>query len=204
MLVQDVMTSDPATVTGDSKVKQTVILAAERQVSSLPVVDAQGRICGIVTDADLVRDAFPHDPRAHEKPQRDADRAPAVLVREVMTSPAVTVGVHDDLADVVALMTSSHLKSLPVVDTEGRVLGMVSRSDVLRVRARPDDLLHQEVADVLREVGHPEWQATVSDGVVTISGATTTLDRSIATWQPTPWPEWSRFIPADPGGQCSR
>lgn len=180
MLVQDVMTREPLTVTPDTRVKQAVTLLAERQISALPVVDSSGQVFGIVSEADLIRDAFAHDTRAHERPHDDTRRTPALLVSEVMTSPAVTVRERADLAEVVELMTSRRLKSLPVVDAQGRAVGMLSRSDVLRVRARPDDVLAQEVREVLDSLEHPDWRVEVHDGAVTIEGPDDDLDRSIA------------------------
>jgi CBS-domain-containing membrane protein len=180
VLVQDLMTREPLTVTGEWSVKEAVVLAAEHHVSALPVVDAHGRICGIVTEADLIRDGFAHDVRAHELLPDDSARSPARLVAEVMSSPAISVRAGADLADVVDLMTSARLKSLPVVDGDGHLVGMVSRSDVVRVRARDDDVLAAEIADVLRSVEHPEWKVEVHDGVAEIAGPDTPLDRSIA------------------------
>ncbi len=174
------MTSEPLTVTGEWSVKEAVVLAAQRHVSALPVVDAHGRICGIVTEADLIRDGFAHDVRAHELPHDDSDRSPARLVAEVMSSPAITVRERADLAEVVDLMTSARLKSLPVVDGDGRLVGMVSRSDVVRVRARADNVLEREIADVLRSLEHPDWQVEVHDGIAEITGPDNPLDRSIA------------------------
>ncbi len=178
MLVQDVMTREPLTVTPETRVKQAVTLLAERKISALPVVDGPGHVIGIVSEADLIRDAFAHDSRAHELPHDDTGRTPALLVSEVMTSPAVTVHERTDLAEVVEVMTSRRLKSLPVVDAQGRVVGMLSRSDVLRVRARPDDVLAHEAS---RSLEHADWVVEVCDGAVTIEGPDNELDRSIAT-----------------------
>ena len=180
MLVSDLMTREPVTITHDWKVKDAVILVAERKVSSLPVVDAQGRICGIVTEADLIRDAFAHDVRAQELPHDDSARSPSLFIREVMSSPAVTVREHADLAEVVQLMTSARLKSLPVVDAEGHVVGVVSRSDVIRVRARTDGVIEDEVSAMLRSLEHEDWQVEVHDGIVEITGPDNPFDRSIA------------------------
>lgn len=180
MLVQDLMTRQPVTVTGEWKVKEAVVLAAERRVSALPVVDGHGLICGIVTEADLIRDAFAHDVRAHELPHDDSDRSPALLVSEVMTSPAVTAHARADLAEVVDLMTSSRLKSLPVVDDHGHVVGMVSRSDVVRVRARSDEVLRDEISAMMHSLEHDDWQVEVREGVAEITGPDNDLDRSIA------------------------
>jgi CBS domain-containing protein len=180
MLVQDVMTKRPVTVTRDWRVKQAVMLLAERQMSSLPVVDGRGRVCGIVSEADLIRNAFAQDSRLHERPTNDPRGVTPLLVSEVMTSPAVTVRERNDLADVVELMTRRNLKSLPVVDDEGRVVGTVSRSDVIRVRARSDRLLEQEVGDLMLQLEHHDWLVEVHDGIVDIDGPGTQLDRSIA------------------------
>lgn len=179
--MQDVMTRDPLTVTPETRVKQAVTLLAERKISALPVVDSRGHVFGIVSEADLIRDAFAHDARAHELPHDDTGRTPALLVSEVMTSPVVTVRERTDLAEAVSLMTSRRLKSLPVVDDQGQAVGMLSRSDVLRVRARPDDVLAQEVRDLLASLEHADWLVEVYDGVVTIEGPDNELDRSVAT-----------------------
>jgi CBS-domain-containing membrane protein len=179
MFVHDVMTRQPATVTADAHLKDVAIVLADHHVSVLPVIDAHGRICGVVSEADLIRDSVPVDARAHLLPLQRIAR-PAVLVSEVMTSPAITVHESTDVAEVAELMTSRSLKSLPVVDDAHGVVGMVSRSDLVRVRARSDDQLEQDVEALLASIGHRDWQVGVRDGVVDIDGPSTTLDRSIA------------------------
>jgi len=136
MFVQELMTREPATVTADTHVKTAVDLLARRQVSSLPVVDARGRIRGILSEVDLIRDAIIPDVRAHLLPEEGRHRNPATRVSEVMTSPAITVNEKTDLTEVVELMATARLKSLPVVDNEERVVGIISRSDIIRTRAR--------------------------------------------------------------------
>ncbi len=125
MIVTEAMTRRPVSITTDWRVEQAVILAAEYDVSSLPVVDRQGRICGIVSDVDLIRDTFV--------------QPPAQLVSDVMTSPAITVSGGTDLVDVIELMTSRSLRSLPVVDDDGQVVGIISRGDVVRIRSAHSD-----------------------------------------------------------------
>ena len=92
-----------------------------------------------------------------------------MLVGEIMTSPAVTV--RDDSAPQVAVALLAHrrLTMLPVVDAEGRLVGVVSRSDIIRAMSRDDDDIRDDVNRLLRELG-PGWEATVSKGVTTISG----------------------------------
>jgi CBS domain-containing protein len=180
MLVQELMTSEPSTVTGETHVKTAVDLLARRRVSSLPVVDAHGRIRGVVCEVDLIRDAIIPDIRAHLLPGEGSHRHPATLVSEVMSSPAITVHEKTDLAEVVELMATARLKSLPVVDNEERVVGIISRSDVIRTRARADQDVAGDIDSLLDELGHEEWLVEVQEGAVHIKGPHTALERSIA------------------------
>jgi CBS domain-containing protein len=180
MLVHELMTPDPETVTGETRVKAAVDLLARRRVSALPVVDDEGRIRGVVSEVDLVRDAIVPDIRAHLLPEEGSRRAPATIVSEVMSSPAITVHERTDLAEVVDLMSTARLKSLPVVDGDGRVVGVISRSDVIRSRARTDADVAADVRSVIAELDHEDWQVEVREGAVLITGPDTTLDRSIA------------------------
>ena len=157
MLVHDVMTSEPATVTAAAHTKEAATVLAELHISVLPVVDEDDRICGVVSEADLIRDAFPPDASTHLFPRQRIHRT-AVLVSEVMTSTAITVHESTDVADVAELMTSRNLKSVPVIDEDHRVVGVVSRSDLMRVRARGDDLVEQDVEALLASIGHRDWK----------------------------------------------
>lgn len=180
MFVRDVMTRNPQTVTGDCGVKRAVTILAERGISSMPVVDDEGRICGVVSEADLIREAFPPDPRSHVLPPRDLDRARPVWVEQVMSTHALTVHETTDVVDAVDVMTSTAVKSLPVVDDDDRVVGVVSRSDLVKVSARGDQDLEREVDSLLITLGHPDWAVEARDGVVTIDGPATGADRSLA------------------------
>lgn len=180
MLVQEVMTPRPVTIREDAHVKQAAILLARHRISCLPVVDGHGLICGVVTEADLIRDAFPPDTRAHLRPPTGSVFTTAKSVSGLMTKEPVTVHQGTDIAEVVETMTAHRLKSLPVVDDEDVVVGMVSRSDLVRVRARADALVRQEVDLLLASLGHRDWQVDVQDGLVDVDGPETPLDRSIA------------------------
>ncbi|MET0840101.1 MAG: CBS domain-containing protein [Marmoricola sp.] len=179
MLVQDVMTREPTTVTADTTVKHTAEILAKHRISSLPVLDDEGRLCGVVSEADLIREAFVPDPRAHLIPH-DEERTAQALVDDVMTPHAITVHPSTDIADVADLMTSTGVKSLPVVDDDHRLVGVVSRSDLVRVRARADELIEREVDARLVDMGHDDWLVEVTDGDVEIDGPTTDIDRSMA------------------------
>lgn len=169
MLVSGAMTSDPVTVPPDHPVKKTLTLLQRHGVTALPVVAADGRLVGVVSEADLIRDAVPHDPRAHLRPSVP-DQHPPQTVAEVLTPDPVTVRPHEDLATAVERMSTHRIKSLPVVDEHGRVVGIIARSDVVRMLARPDGAIAAEIRETLRTAGYADWQVRVSDGVVEITG----------------------------------
>jgi signal-transduction protein with cAMP-binding, CBS, and nucleotidyltransferase domain len=145
----------------------------------MPVLGRHGRLRGVVSEADLIRDLVERDRRAHEivedRPARDAAR----VVGDVMTTHAITVRSDDDVADVVDLLTSTTVKSVPVVDG-GHLAGMLSRSDVVTVFARADEELAKDVDAALVWVGLGEWTAKVTDGVVVLSGPDPSEQRALA------------------------
>lgn len=188
MFVREVMTRDPVTVPPEQGVKDTLRLMARHGVTCLPVIDASGRICGVVSEADLIRDAVARDPRAHEIPIEHWRGTPPHTVEEVLTPHAITVQPDDDLVTAVEVMTSTSVKSLPVVDHHQRVVGIVSRSDIVRMLARADVTIAAEVEELLGSLGRGDWLVEVHDGVVDVAGpeesAETSLARVAATTVP--------------------
>jgi CBS domain-containing protein len=92
----------------------------------------------------------------------------------------VTIRAHDDLSRAIELMTTTSVKSLPVVDERDRVVGMVSRSDVVRLLARADSVIEGEVDELMRSLGHGDWLVEVTDGVVEVTGPADRSERSLA------------------------
>lgn len=180
MFVRDVMTRDPATVSIDTTIKQAARVLMERAVSALPVLDHEGRLSGVVSEADVLQNAFAADPRSHLILEQADRRSPLHLVSQVMTAHAMTAHETTDVADAANLMTSTGAKSLPVVDDRGHLVGMVSRSDLVRLRARADNDIEREVNDLLLSLGWTDWVVAVSDGVVGIQGPRTPRERSMA------------------------
>src|ERR1700712_2943770 len=84
MFVHEVMTREPTTVSADTTIKRTAEILTRRQISALPVLDVHRRICGVVSEADLIRHAFAPDPRAHLRRGVPATRSRAQFVCEVM------------------------------------------------------------------------------------------------------------------------
>lgn len=157
MRVDDVMTTDVATVTPGASLKAVARILVERGISGVPVVDAEGDVLGIVSEADLLAKE-----RA-EPPTRGGPLAWLVdpievierrklgarLAGEVMTSPAVTIAPYRNLATAAGIMLDNRVNRLPVV-SDGKLVGIVTRADLVRAFARPDAEVLQEIRqDVL-------------------------------------------------------
>jgi CBS domain-containing protein len=179
MLVKDVMTRDPITVVPSVGIKAAMTKLAFAGITSMPVVDAERHLCGIVSEADLIRDVA-DDPRAHERPITIHPVNPPRTVDDVYTRSPVAVGPGDDVTAAVDVMSAKGFKSLPVIDREHRLVGILSRSDVLRALARDDKVIAHDVVKLFEQLGHTGWTADVDSGVVEVSGPEDTAQRSLA------------------------
>ncbi|MFI1417451.1 CBS domain-containing protein [Streptomyces sp. NPDC020731] len=135
--VSDVMTRAVVAVGRDTPFKDVVRLIEEWQVSALPVLEGEGRVVGVVSEADLLlkeefRDSDP-DRFTQLRRLSDLARAGALTAGELMSTPAVTVHADATLAQAARVMAQLRLKRLPVVDAEGLLKGVVSRVDLLKV-----------------------------------------------------------------------
>ena len=124
--VQDVMTIEVVVAQPTTPVKQVARLLADHRLSALPVVDGQGRVLGVVSEADLLGAGRPV-----------AERQPPATAGAVMTSPAVTVDPQATVTEAARRMQAAGMKRLPVVAGSGRLVGIVSRADLLRPLTRP-------------------------------------------------------------------
>jgi CBS domain-containing protein len=170
VFVSDVMTSPAVTVTPDTSIKAAARLLRDRAVSAAPVVDDTGGLVGIVSEIDLLRGSVTPDPAAHLFPVATAAGAPPSSVADVMTQDVAVLQPHSDLYDAARSMRTSGIRSLPVVDA-GKVVGVVSRSDLLRMLARDDDEILDDVrASLGAELGpHHDVHVRVQGGVVAVS-----------------------------------
>jgi CBS domain-containing protein len=164
------MTRDVLTVGPDSSVKHAAALMAERGFAALPVVDEDDRLVGIVAEADALRNRLPPDPRLHLR--RDGpptQPAPPPRVRDVMTAGVRTVEASADVADVALMFIDQHLRSVPVME-HGRTVGIVSRRDLLRTLARPDDTIRADLVHVVEDYTGETgcWDIAVTEGAATI------------------------------------
>jgi CBS domain-containing protein len=172
------MTRDVACVERGAAFKDIVRTMQDRKVSALPVVDGGGRIVGVVSEADLLpKEEFrDSDPDRYTQLRRLADLAKAgsLTAGELMTSPALTVTPGVTLAQAARTMARARVKRLPVVDAEGRPIGIVSRADLLKVFLRSDEDIAEEVRrEVVMYLFPTQADAVrveVRDGVVRLGG----------------------------------
>lgn len=178
--VRAVMTPEVVTVGEQASFKEIAATMAEHRVSALPVLDDDGRLAGIVSEADLLlKEAFPEGPaggRLFQGHRQRVQRAKAAgdTAAELMTTPAVTIGPDATVTEAARLLHRHGIKRLPVVDPAGPLLGIVSRADPLKVFLRSDAELAQEIRQevLLRAmwVNPDSLTVKVRDGVVTLTG----------------------------------
>jgi CBS domain-containing protein len=178
MLVREVMSSPAVHVSPESPLKEVLGLLDEHQITSLPVLDEDGHLVGVISEADVLRDSVLPDRRAHERSVELTVPPSPMRVTDVMTHLAVSVAPDDDVADAVELLVDTQMKSLPVV-SYGRVVGMLSRRDVISVLARHDQLIEAEVDEDLRQAG-VECSVEVHDGVVRLTDAESSENLRVA------------------------
>lgn len=169
MLLRDVMTRRVSTVTTSTRCVDAARMLVDGGFTAAPVVDDDGRLVGIVSEADLLRHRLPDDPRRIDGP-RQRRTPPAVgLVVDAMTTPVESLTPGADVADAVRIMLSERIRCLPVVDGTG-VVGIVTRRDLLRVAVESDHpALDVAVMRQLAAIGRPDrWDVTVDDGDVAL------------------------------------
>jgi CBS-domain-containing membrane protein len=174
MQVVDLMTTDVVTVAPDSPLKQAARLMFRHRVSGLPVVDDTDRLVGMITEADFLRLQVEREISAEHgfagpHPITEAER-----VSEVMSKGVITVDPEMSLGEAARIMTVQEIKRLPVVDDEGKLLGIISRMDIVALYTRPDEVIEDEIReDLIRRVLFVDPDGVdvrVSQGVVTLIG----------------------------------
>lgn len=180
MLVREVMTPEPVTVRVETPVREALSLLDQHSVTSLPVVAEDSVVVGMLSEADLLVGRLLPDDRSSILPRTaDASRAAADSVGAVMSRRPVTIPADTDLVDVAKVMTATGFKSLPVVDARGRLVGVVSRRDIVRTLARSDADIEHDLAALFQTLG-VDWVARVTDGRARISGPADDKARSLA------------------------
>jgi CBS domain-containing protein len=183
MKVHEVMTTAVVTVRPDATLKEAALLLAENGISGLPVVDGEGAVLGVVSEADvLAKESPPESDRrgvAHWLlDSRDPwleTRVAARTVGEAMSSPAQTISPERPVVEAASRMLEGGINRLPVVDPQGKLVGLISRGDLVRAFTRSDEEIRREIEEDLLGgalwVDHPDdIHVKVVGGEVTLSG----------------------------------
>ena len=175
--VKDVMTTRVIWVKKDATFREMAVALREYRVSAFPVVDDDRKVIGVVSEADmLTKEALDDEPGVISGilHRRDQAKARGVTAGDLMTAAVVAVRPEDTVEHAAKLMYDRKVKRLPVTDADGRLVGIISRADVLSVFDRTDEAIRREILDevLLGEfLADPQaYHVTVTDGIVTLSG----------------------------------
>jgi CBS domain-containing protein len=183
-MVKDVMTTRVAAVRKNAPFKDIAASLGRYRVSAFPVLDDDGKVIGVVSEADLLCKealiAAVGGQGARPGPYHDDfARAAAVTAADLMTTPPVTITPGEPVTGAARLMYNAGVKRLPVVSENGHLVGIISRADVLSVYGRPDDEIGREI---MKNVIQNEFRVdpgcftvTVKDGIVTLEGPPDTV-----------------------------
>jgi CBS domain-containing protein len=185
--VRDVMTTSVVSIDRRTPYKRIAVMLAEHQISAMPVLVLGRHVAGVVSEADLlsarerrVRGAQ-LESGGHFRRHADIKNHWGLTAGELMTSPAVTIHPDATLPTAARLMSSRHIKRLPVVEVGtafgggvgGRLVGIVSRCDLVSVYLRADEDIASDVREMLAQLpeAHPAGvTVTVHNGIVTLAG----------------------------------
>jgi CBS domain-containing protein len=179
-LVKDLMTTHVVTVGPETPFKEIVARLAEHRVSAVPVVDDSRRVLGVVSEADLLlKEEFPEPEQDlplwwTRRARLDRAKAAASVARDLMTVAVVAVSPEAAVAEAARRMHTAKVKRLPVVDHSGRLVGIISRSDLLKVFDRSDQDIRREIIEevIVGEfvMAPSRFFLHVTDGVVVLQG----------------------------------
>ncbi|TXS78991.1 CBS domain-containing protein [Streptomyces sp. me109] len=183
--VGSVMATEVVTARYGTPFKEVARLLHEHRISGLPVIDEDDKVLGVISETDLmVRQAAIPDP--YETPRRfrfpgltrsarrQAAKGHARTAEQLMSVPPVTVHADGTIAEAARTMARSRVERLPVVDDEDRMVGIVTRRDLIQVFLQPDDVIRREVIDEV--LVRALWmtpstvEVGVHEGVVTLVG----------------------------------
>lgn len=191
MQAKDVMTANVVSVAPDATVSEIAQILLQRNISAVPVVDADGRLCGLVSEGDLIRRSELGTERKRSwwldlltgegERAEDYVRAHGIHATDVMTTHVITVKETADLAEIATLLEEKRIKRVPVV-RDGKIVGIVSRSNLLQgliARGAPapvatgDEDIRKRIVGELDELSwlHPtQLNVIVADGCVEVWG----------------------------------
>lgn len=176
--VKDVMSTHVVAVRKNAPFKEMAARLREHRVSAFPVLDEDNKVIGVVSEADLLtKEALEYSAAGRVSGMlhhREQAKAAATTAEDLMTKPPVTIGPDEFVTHAARLMYARKVKRLPVVDSDGHLIGIVSRADVLSVYSRPDDDIRREIVEnvILGTLmcDPSRFTVTVNDGIVTVEG----------------------------------
>lgn len=163
------MSQPVITVSPETGIKAAAELLVNHGISALPVVDSTGRLVGIVSEADLISIEMRPDPRSQATPLAPTAGSIPRSVADVMTRDVVVVSAKSDVAQAARTMLNRDVKRVPVMSGR-RMVGIVSRRDLVKVIARSDEQIEHKINSLLAELGLMTAGATVkvTRGVATV------------------------------------
>jgi CBS domain-containing protein len=178
--VSDVMTTSVVTVDRITPYQEIAQSLAKHKISGVPVLKMGRHVVGVVSESDLLaaEDKKVRQARLDaQSPRRWRLRQPrrtGLTAGTMMTAPAITIHPDATIPSAARLMNTHHVRRLPVIDDDGKLVGIVARRDLLSVFLRPDDDIAHDVRQVLDELpltNPTDVTVTVHHGVVTLTGA---------------------------------
>jgi CBS domain-containing protein len=176
--VKDVMTTNVRSVYLGSPVKLIAEQLDLAGITAMPVLNDDADVVGVVSEADLLHKVTYQDdtegwPRLLRRHRTDRAKADGLNGRDLMTAPAITINPEASVVEAAQLMEQRGVKRMPVVNDTGKLVGIVSRGDLVRLFVRPDEEIRDEVqAEVVDRLLPSPSAVTVevTDGVVTLRG----------------------------------
>jgi CBS domain-containing protein len=181
--VKDVMSTHAIAIMEFASFREIATRLRELKVSAFPVIDSEGKVVGVVSEVDLL----PKEALEGVVPgvlhglghRREETKITATTAADLMTTPAVTIGPDEPVSHAARLMYSYRVKRLPVTTEDGRLIGIVTCSDMLSVYSRPDEQIYRQITkDLILDVflcDLETFRVAVQDGIVTIEGTPETI-----------------------------
>jgi CBS domain-containing protein len=181
MRVSDLMSDHVLGVTPGTSVRTVARIMVRERVGSVCVIGERDELIGLITEADLIRLELHEDPTRHARPVDVSAQDAPLCAAEVMTTDVLAVPPDTDVADVARVMLDEHLTRIPVVEGT-RLVGVLSRSDLLAPLCRPDDEIAADLELALKEIPG-QWEATVREGHVRLAGGSDFVVAARVAWR---------------------
>ncbi len=148
MKAKEIMTKDPDCLRGDDTARHAAQVMRDRDCGCVPVVDDAGKVVGIVTDRDLAVRGIA------------SGKDPSTKLNDLMTPMATCCGPDDDLRDIEQKMAELQVRRIPIVDSAGRCVGIISQADIALAASRDTRVTEREIALVVEQISQPNGRGT--------------------------------------------